>query len=525
MEDVLSAPRGLCEWRSKRPSLDFLTLDSDKGTMFPPNNSGQTGLDMVNIEQDNDLGSRKDFLQEGDTNIDNLLRSAGYFCTEDVIQLQGVSHPTPSHCPITEKPEEAEDIGDTSLSWLFGPGSPDLLWGSSLEGLRLPQEESVQEQTSQGPEGDLISISVPSSPEQKAHRTSERSSHTSTLLVDLLSEEIPLSSDTLLTPQCFGEDNPQGVTQESPGEEEGGVSQSPESGAPPTAGNETPQSSPDPFHTLSASTSQDLSDRALPLLDSEIPDGCQGNGSLSPTALSSLTCPVEQLDSPKAPPEGGLPAPAPAATHLTSCGAGERESPSLGTATSTLQPSETPPSDDEDLEAAELPGNPASQEAACGAGVMERQVSSAHEGMAAAERENLGSNVEEQPCQASDAAATSSALNLTAGADDSAEPTTTTLNQAGPEPDSPGSSSPEPPEWTSGKSYEDKTSLSKMVVPDSLPMDSTVTQKEESVSPLKAVFDALDQDGDGFVRIEEFMEFAAAYGAEQVRGGGVCVLS
>ena len=37
-----------------------------------------------------------------------------------------------------------------------------------------------------------------------------------------------------------------------------------------------------------------------------------------------------------------------------------------------------------------------------------------------------------------------------------------------------------------------------------------------STEPLRAVFQALDQDGDGFVRMEEFLEFAAAYGAEQV---------
>ncbi|XP_056285138.1 rab11 family-interacting protein 3 isoform X3 [Pseudoliparis swirei] len=56
-----------------------------------------------------------------------------------------------------------------------------------------------------------------------------------------------------------------------------------------------------------------------------------------------------------------------------------------------------------------------------------------------------------------------------------------------------------------------------MEADDSLPMVSAVTPGEEDVSPLKAVFDALDQDGDGFVRIEEFMEFAAAYGADQVK--------
>ncbi|XP_060777159.1 rab11 family-interacting protein 3 isoform X1 [Neoarius graeffei] len=41
--------------------------------------------------------------------------------------------------------------------------------------------------------------------------------------------------------------------------------------------------------------------------------------------------------------------------------------------------------------------------------------------------------------------------------------------------------------------------------------------QDEDPSALRAVFQALDQDGDGFVRIEEFMEFATAYGVEQVK--------
>uniref|UniRef100_A0A8C6KWI4 RAB11 family interacting protein 3 n=1 Tax=Nothobranchius furzeri TaxID=105023 RepID=A0A8C6KWI4_NOTFU len=60
-------------------------------------------------------------------------------------------------------------------------------------------------------------------------------------------------------------------------------------------------------------------------------------------------------------------------------------------------------------------------------------------------------------------------------------------------------------------------SRSKMVGGDSLPVVPAVNAREDDISPLKAVFDALDQDGDGFVRIEEFMEFAAAYGADQVK--------
>lgn len=50
-----------------------------------------------------------------------------------------------------------------------------------------------------------------------------------------------------------------------------------------------------------------------------------------------------------------------------------------------------------------------------------------------------------------------------------------------------------------------------------LSLSSEPGTAQEEGARLRTVFDALDSDGDGFVRIEDFIQFATVYGAEQVK--------
>ncbi|KAM4631964.1 rab11 family-interacting protein 3 isoform 2-T2 [Discoglossus pictus] len=50
-----------------------------------------------------------------------------------------------------------------------------------------------------------------------------------------------------------------------------------------------------------------------------------------------------------------------------------------------------------------------------------------------------------------------------------------------------------------------------------LPLDSDLSGHGDELARLRAVFDALDRDKDGFVKMEDFVQFATVYGAEQVK--------
>ncbi|XP_056153599.1 uncharacterized protein LOC130127912 [Lampris incognitus] len=561
-QTVLSAQLGLSEWETDHSSpLGFLSLGSDKGGLLPLNKSGQTGLDFAEHVDQEDC---EEALSDSALNVDNLLRTSGYFCGDHILELERSDAPTGfqsihfEELKPAQQPDVSDDITDEiTLSWLFNPGSSDLLREDSpCEHLKWTQGPSVKD-------ANAWSCEEPSSLEQISERTPGTRADTSSLLVDLLSSKHSCSPP--LSPVCSGEAGPHGVTEElllHSQDEQGGLppsllSQGGERVSPETedkgsvleAVSDLPLVSnvtlaglfgsslqQDTVITDCCSTPASNREEFFPLLDSEVPV-CDESPSLCPTNLTSLTCKGALLDSLAEEP-GGEHASIDLSKDTTSeePGEGELSAPCpSANPVSTLEEllPAVPPDGDAPVQG-DLPNHLPSAENDCMDLMEENHLSeSQHErdcsmalelGLTADEvhhEETLHSKLPE--AEHSD---WSTDLQVERHNGEKDEERPTDLNLRGHSdlhvPDaldfpaqelSRGSSETG---WTAEQSVE-AVSLSEMVVPDSVPVVSSGDQRAEDASPLKAVFDALDQDGDGFVRIEEFMEFAAAYGADQIQ--------
>lgn len=541
---VLSGPLGHTQWESEQPfPLGFQTLDTDNGGVPCQSQSGQTGLDFRNQDQTSHQSEAGKV--DKPVELDKLINQLS--CGE--LQFEG-DHSSVSQASLhieelsyTEKIEGLNEISDSTLSWLFSPNFPDVIGKTSAsKELNFTQDSPLEDSDVHSGQAELIDLSVPSSPVKISQRNSETKAEDPFLLVDFLSDQHPC-----LTPESIGELDPQGVTEEA-----ADLSRDEQVGPPPSQSTETlsPEigdkgSFPDQVTDLlvtSSTTLQGLPDSCLPhnhistplecfegsvpLLDFEVPD-IDSSLSLCPASPASVICTDAPLEVSTEESEV-VHAEATVTENLTSEQQGEDDSlaPHLSDKTSSLT---LPPAEDAliqgDFTSESCPVENASKD------LMEDEFFSEAKNQETKEMAldpcltveevrdkeswdlkppedvqsggvpDLTAEQREEESPANTNQLELSDCNEVASFDFSVQDLSTSSPEAG---------------WTSEQAVE-TLSLSKMVVDDSLPMVSAVSTREEDVSPLKAVFDALDQDGDGFVRIEEFMEFAAAYGADQVK--------
>ncbi|XP_023267048.1 rab11 family-interacting protein 3 isoform X2 [Seriola lalandi dorsalis] len=549
---VLSGPLGHTQWESDQPfPRGFHTLDSDNGGVLCQNMSGQTGLDFRDGDQDqtSQQSEEEKVFQDKPVELDNLINISDFSCGDVKFEAnQSLNCKTSLHrthleeLSYTEKTEGPDDISDCTLSWLFPPNLTDVVGKNfACEELNVTQEALLEGSNGLSSQAELISLSVPVSPSKISTKNSEANIRDPFMLVDL-------SNDTpCLPPESSGEFNPQGVSEELVD-----LSQEEQAGLPPSQSRETlsPETGdkglfPDQVTDLPVTSSTTLEglpencfsqnhvstplecfEGSVPLLDLKVPD-CDSSLSLCPASPASVICTgaLLHLSTEESEVEH---AGAAVIRNLTSEQQGENDSFALSL---SAEPSSltVPLAEDAFIE-----GNFTSESYS-----VENVSKDLMEDKTCSEAKNQGNEA--------------MALDLCLTADEVHDEETWDLKpqegvQGGSVPDPTteqreeekvidtnqlersdcheiapfdfsvqdlNTSSPEAG-WTSEQTVE-TISLSKMVVDDSLPMVSAVSTREEDVSPLKAVFDALDQDGDGFVRIEEFMEFAAAYGADQVK--------
>ncbi|XP_034563476.1 rab11 family-interacting protein 3 isoform X1 [Notolabrus celidotus] len=515
---VVSGPLGHTQWDSEQLfPLGFNTLDnSDNEGVLCPNKGGQTGLDFRNGDQDQTFKQKE---EEKPLELDNLIKISDSACGDD--HLEGDKSIISQASLHSTRLEEFSFIEKTNgptetLKWLFSPTPVNVVGETSTsEERRLSQEDLV--------------------PPSKTYDTNKEDPF---LLVDFFSNEL-----SFLPSKSSGELNPQGVSEELVD-----LTQEEQADPPPSQSWETlsPETGdkglyPDQVTDLlvtCSTTPEDLRESCLPhnnistpleslqgsvpLLDFEVPD-CESSLSLCPVSSPSVICTGEPLylltEEFQVEHEGAT-----EIRDLTSEQPGENDSFALGL--SDEGSSLTVPQAEDAFTPGGFTSESLSVEKDSKDLMGEKVCTQGNEAMAL------------DPCLTADEVHNEETWDLKPqeGVQDGSVPTLTpepkeeewltdTNQLEGSDchdvaslgfPDQDLHTSPSEAEWTSEQTVE-SISLAKMVGDDSLPVVSAVNSREEDVSPLKAVFDALDQDGDGFVRIEEFMEFAAAYGADQVK--------
>ncbi|XP_071319797.1 rab11 family-interacting protein 3 isoform X2 [Trachinotus anak] len=549
---VLSGPLGHTQWESDQPfPLGFHTLDSDNGGVLCQNKSGQTGLDFRDGDHDQTSQQSEEdkVFQDKPAELDNLINITDFSCGDlqfeaDLSTTSKASlHSTRiEELSYTEKTVGPDEISDYTLSWLFPPNLTDVVGKNfACEELNLTQEAPLEGSNGLSSQAELISLSVPVSPSNISTRNTEANTRDPFLLVDLLSNDSPC-----LPPESSGEFNPQGVSEELVD-----LSREEQAGPPPSQSRETlsPETGdkglfPDQVTDLpvtSSTTLQGLAENgfsqnhistpldcfegSVPLLDLEVPD-CDSSLSLCPASPASAICTGALLH--LSTESEGEHAGAAVIRNLTSEQQSENDSFALGL---SAEPSSlTVPLAEDAFIVGDFTSDSHSVENVA-KDLMEDEICSK-----ARNQENEAMALDR--CSTADEVHDEETWDLkpqegvqggsvpdpaTEQREEEKVIDTNQLEGSDCHEEAPfdfsvqdlNTSSPEAG-WTSEQTVE-TISLSKMVVDDSLPMVSAVNTREEDVSPLKAVFDALDQDGDGFVRIEEFMEFAAAYGADQVK--------